>query len=218
MELKSELRTILGKKVNALRAKGIIPGEIFGHGRENVHVSISEKEFNKLFKNAGTHTIFTLAIKGGENIPVLVSNIATNPISQKIITVDFHQIRMDEAIQTEVPIEFIGEAPAVKLGLTILKIHNKIPIEALPAHIPQKITIDISKLTDADMSIGVEDITISKNVKVLLPTNTVLVTVGEKAKEEIAPVPVKEGGEANEGKETKEGEKEASPDSKEDRK
>ncbi len=202
MELKVQKRTILGKKIKSLRTKGIIPGEVFGHGKENMHVSVSEKEFTKLYRNAGAHTIFTLDVEGGEKVPALVSYIARNTLSQKIITVDFHQVRMDEVIQTDVPIEFIGDAPATKLGLAILKIHNKLPIEALPANIPHKITVDISKLTDVGMSINIGELSISKGVEVLLSKDTVLVTVSEKAKEEApAPTPVAEDAAATEEKE-----------------
>lgn len=202
MQLAIHTRTVFGKKVGTLRRTGFIPGEVFGHGVKNLHVSVVEKDFSKVYRDAGEHTIVTLATESGEKIPALITNVAYNHITQKIIAVDFHQIKMDEVIEANVPLVFTGEAPALKLGFLVIKVHDEIPIEALPLNIPHSIEVSLTSLADVGNSIHITDIQFGKDVKVLLPSNTVLATVTEKAKEEVVAQPVTE--EPTEGEKTTE--------------
>ena len=50
MELNVQTRSILGKKVKNLRPEGLVPAELYGNGVKNIHLSLSEKEFQKIFK------------------------------------------------------------------------------------------------------------------------------------------------------------------------
>lgn len=191
MEINVIPRTILGKKVKELRNQGLIPAELYGSGVSNCHLSVSKKEFVKIFKNAGTNTVITLIQDDASKMPVLISEVVENPISESILSVSFHQIRMDQKIQTEVPIQFTGEAPAIKKGFLPVITLNKVEVEALPSDIPHHFEISLQSLEDVGQSIAVKDIVLPQGVKMLVPLDTVLVTVTEKAKEvEEAPAPV----------------------------
>ncbi|KKU91407.1 MAG: 50S ribosomal protein L25 [Candidatus Jorgensenbacteria bacterium GW2011_GWA1_48_11] len=185
MELQVKARTVLGKKVRALRAAGIIPAEIFGRGLENRHVEVSEKDFTKLYKTAGEHTVITAVTDKGEKIPVLVSAINRDHFTGKFLSIDFHQIRMDEKIQTKIPIRFIGEAPAVKSGLVIVKVIEEVEVESLPGKIPSHLEIALDKMAEIGQSIHVNDLKVPVGVKILSPAGMVVVTVTEKTKEEV---------------------------------
>ena len=185
MELQTKTRVILGKKVKILRRDGLIPAEVYGRGLANRHLSISKKEFSKIYKTAGEHTVINLITEEKEKIPVLISEVVNESISGEILAIDFHQIRMDEKIQTKVPLEFTGEAPAAKNGLVVVNIVNELEIEALPDKIPHRIEVDIGKLESAGQSIRISELKIPAGVKVLVSDETVIVTVSEKTKEEI---------------------------------
>ncbi|MEK7086760.1 MAG: 50S ribosomal protein L25 [Patescibacteria group bacterium] len=184
MELKIAERKILGKRVKSLRKQGLIPAEIFGHGIPNKHITVPAKDFGKIFKEAGEHTIINLAAEGEKKIPALVSEVQYNTLKGEILAVDFHQVRMDEKIQTKVPVEFKGEAPAVKNGFVVLNVLNEIEIEALPTKIPHRIEVDLNSLETPGQSIRLTDLKIPADVKILTPADAVIVTVSE-IKEEI---------------------------------
>lgn len=188
MELSIQTRTIFGKKVKTLRRGGLIPAEIFGHGFPNRHVSVPSKDFSKIFKEVGEHTIINL-IAEGEKIPALVSDVQYEPLRGETLSIDFRQVRMDEKIQTKVPIEFSGEAPTVKLGFVVVHVLKEIEIEALPAKIPHRIEVDLSSLEIIGQSIRVSDIKVPAGAKILTPPETVIATVSEMAKEEIKETP-----------------------------
>ncbi|MGC9610629.1 MAG: 50S ribosomal protein L25 [Minisyncoccia bacterium] len=197
MELKIQNRFIFGKKTKKLRADGLVPAEIFGHGFKNEHVSIPAKDFSKAFKEAGENTVINLVNEKGEKIPVIVSDVDFNNMKGVVLSVDFHRIRMDEKIQTKVPVELVGEAPAVKKGLMVMKILNEIDVEALPNQIPHRYEIDITHLENPGQGVYVKDLKATPNVKILSHAESAIVTIAETAKEEseatVAPAPA-EGG------------------------
>lgn len=188
MELTVVKRNILGKKVKTLRKSGFIPAELYGHSVVNEHLSIPEKELEKVYAKAGKHSIVTLATEDGRKIPVIISGSAKNPITQKFLSIDLRQIRMDEEITANIPIEFTGEAPASKKGLIVVKVLNEIEIKALPANLPNVIKVNLDSLEEAHQNISIEDLKLPKTCKTVLSGDTIIVTVTEH-KEEVAEQP-----------------------------
>jgi large subunit ribosomal protein L25 len=215
VELNVQKREILGRAVKSLRKKGLIPAELYGHGFNNLHLSVPLRDFSSAFKQAGESSLLKLKIEGEKDkeINVLIHDISRHPLTDEILQVDFYQVRMDEKIRTSVPLHFIGEAPAIKEKDGILvKAMQEIEIEALPVNLPQSIEVDLSPLVDIGASIYVKDIKSDKNVKLLVEPDTVVATVTEKAKEEEVPpaITVEEVKiEGEEKKEAKEEEEEA---------
>ena len=158
MELTVEIRTALGKAAaKGLRKKGLVLGEVYGHGTENVHVAVPAKEFAKAFKMAGKTSVMTLAA-GKEKISAVVEDVVQDALSGAFMHVDFHRVRMDEKIWANVPVEFAGVSGAVKGGGVLVKAVAEIEVEALPAHMPQKFVVDLSMLSEIGQSIHMKDI------------------------------------------------------------
>lgn len=193
MELKATTRELLGKKVKALRAMGTMPAELFGHGVKNQHLSISQKDFAKTYKAAGEHELVSISVENGTSVPTLITNAQRDAISGVFLSADFYAVRMDEKLTVNIPIEFIGEAPAEKNGFPIIKVLDEVQVETLPANMPHKFTVDLSALTDIGTSIHVKDVKVPKGVEILLADDAVIATVGEKTAEEVAPEPAAEG-------------------------
>lgn len=186
MELKVQTRTILGKKVKTLRKQGLIPAELYGHGVKNLHLTLSAKEFQKVFKAAGESTIVNLLAEGGKTLPVMILDVQTDPLSREILNVDFFQIKMTEKIRIHVPIEFIGEAPAVKnFDGILIKTLQEIEVEALPNDIPHRIEVNLPSLDEIGKSISVKDLKLGERVKIFVNPETIIATVVEAKAEEI---------------------------------
>jgi len=132
MDLAVTSREITGKKVRSLRKEGLIPAELYGRGIKNVHLAVPAKDFNKVLKESGTTTVVTLMI-GKEKRAAMIHDVGRDFLTGDIIHVDFHEIRMDEKITAKVPLEFTGDAPAVKeKGAVVNKSMSEIEVEALP--------------------------------------------------------------------------------------
>ncbi len=207
MDLAVKEREKFGKSVRVLRREGFIPAELYGHGFENAHLAVNRKEFAKALEEAGESTIIKLKVKseklnvdgeeqnGGEKeINALVHDIQKDFLTDEIIHIDFHQVRMDEKIKADVHLEFVGEAPAVKeFGGVLNKTISEIEVEALPGDLPRSFQVDISGLKELNQSVYIKDLKIPKGVEIMVAPETVIITVTppaveEKVEEEVAPV------------------------------
>lgn len=204
MELVVNNREKLGKGIRALRRDGFVPAELYGHGSKNVHLTVPAKEFGKVFKEAGATTVVNLVI-GSEKKPVLIYHVQHNFLTGVVDHIDFYEVRMDEAITTKVPLEFVGESKAAReMQAMIMKNVTEIEVEALPGNMPHALTVDLSMLDEIGKSIHVKDIVVPKNVKVLADLEAVVASATpQTAEEEVVAAPVDVTAIPTEGEEKK---------------
>lgn len=185
IQLKAKKRENFGKANRSLRKAGYIPAELYGRGITNLHLSVNQKDFDKVFREAGETGIVEIEVDG-EKYPVLIHDISRDYLSGQIIHVDFHQVRMDEKITAHVPVEIVGESPAVKSqGGVLNRTIYELEVKALPGNLPSKFTVDISGITELNQSIYVRDLTVPKGVEVLVSPETVILTITPPAEEEV---------------------------------
>ncbi len=193
----AQKRTLFGKKSALLIAQGFIPAEIYGGGVENVHVQIPAREFIKIFSQAGHNEIVTVDVEG-KKYPALIHDTQGDQFGQGVVHVDFYQVRMDQKLKAEVPLRFVGESPAVKVGGVLVKAAEEIEVEALPQNLPRAIDVDLSRIAQIHESIHVRDLVIPKDVRVISDLDMVVATVTEQAVEvEETPVAAPAEGEAS---------------------
>lgn len=169
---------------------GQLPGVVYGPKQESVALSVDKKAFDKMFAEAGESSIVTLTGLGSP-IEALVQDVAFNPTRGGVNHVDFYAIEKGKEITVDVPINFIGEAPAEKLGGVLTKALHEIEVTCAPADLPKEIDVDVSVLVTFEDHIRVSDLKLPKGVKVendLEDTIAVVVPVEEEAEEpEAAP-------------------------------
>jgi large subunit ribosomal protein L25 len=185
VKLSAKTREVFGKKMNIEREKGMLPCIVYGKGLETRNIWVKKLDFLRLIKETGESTMIELSVDSKEKNKVLIYETQKNPVTSEFIHVDFFQVRMDEKIETEVELNYIGEAPAVKeLGGILVKNMDKIGVECLPADLPSEIKVDISGLKDFDSHICVKDLEISSKVKVDIDLETVVALVTPPRSEE----------------------------------
>lgn len=178
--LAAEKRTILGRKVKALRRQGIIPAHVFGHKVKTEHIQIKAHDFKQVLEKAGETGIVTLTV-GSEKKPVLIRGTQVHPLTDDLLHVDFYQVNLLEKVTVNVPLEIIGESSAVekKIGLLLTPI-TEIEVEALPGDLPENIEVDISNLVEIGDEIKVKDLKIDKTkIEVLADEELVVAQIGE---------------------------------------
>jgi len=187
MELKVEPREKFGKANKALRMEGFIPAELYGHGIKNVHVVVGAKEFENVLKEAGENSIVNV-ILNGEKRPVLIHDVQHDYLNGESIHVDLLQVRMDEKIVANIPIEFIGESPAIKEGGFLNEGLSEIEVEALPGDLPHNFTVDVSALDDFEKHIYVKDLPVPKGVRILTDLDTAIARVTQQSSKTVEEV------------------------------
>jgi len=205
----------VGRQVKKLRKDGILPANIFGKKVKSLAIQLSAKEFFPVFGKAGETGVVELAIKSETSPrPVLIHNVQKDPVSDQPLHIDFYQVDLKEKITADIPVEIIGDAPAVtqKIGVLIQPL-TEVEVEALPTDLPEKLTVSVAKLEKIDDSVTVKDLKPLTGVKILTSENQVLAIIEALAKEEVVTPPAAEAapaegeaklaeGEAKEAKES----------------
>ncbi len=195
LELAATVRTAAGKKAKHLRGQGQLPGVLYGWNTPSCSVTVARVDFERIYRDAGESTLITLKVSGEEAtsrpVNVLIYDVQRDPIRDFLIHADFYAVRMDKLIQTEVPVVFTGEAPAVKLfGADLIKAVQSLEVEALPKDLPHELHVDLSHLTEVDMRIHVREILLPPGVVVLADPEEVVAIVSaheaEAVREEVA--------------------------------
>lgn len=195
--------------VEALRKAGRIPAVFYGKKEASTPISIATVDFVKAYKSAGESTVVILKGDGIE-VESLIHDMDLHPVTGKPLHADFYVFEKGKKIKVDVPLEFVGTAPAIKeLGGTLIKVLHTIEIEALPKDLPHKIEVDIAALVDFKSSIKAGDIKLPTGVELAVKADDIVASVIEpKAEEEepSAPVDLSAIEVAKKGKEAKEGE------------
>lgn len=155
-----------GKALRALRMSSMVPGVVYGHGLENRNVAVPYNEFVKAYRDAGESSLIDLDLETGI-VKVLVKDVQTEPVSGRFSHVDFYEVNLLEKLTTEIPLNYIGEAPAVKeLGGTLVKNLESIEVECLPTDLVHQIDVDISGLKVFEQKIRVKDLKVPAGIEI----------------------------------------------------
>lgn len=165
-------RTVLGKKVKALRNAGQTPANIYGHKVQSTAVQADTTALVHMLRHSTRNQIINLSV-AGEPAPrtVVVRDVSRDPVTDKLLHVDFYQISMTEKMRAQVPLVLVGESEAVKTyNGVLLQLIEHIEVEALPGDIPASIEVDVSKIKELEGSLHVRDLDIDTS-KVTLHTD-----------------------------------------------
>ncbi|MFB1022792.1 MAG: 50S ribosomal protein L25, partial [Vicingaceae bacterium] len=84
-----------------------------------------------------------------------------HPVTDHPLHIDFMEGTADKPVTMGVPVEFIGTSKGVLNGGKRREKLRKMVLKALPADLPQTVSIDISEMKIGD-SIKVKDISLDK--------------------------------------------------------
>lgn len=191
LSLKSQARDSKTKPA-FLRKQGLIPAVFYGPKAKTTSIAIVQKDFRKIWREAGESSIVTLETPTGK-VSTLIHDVQFDPVKSDPIHADFYVIEEGKEVEVHVPVEFIGVAPAVKeLGAMLIKVLHEVNIKAMPKDLPHNLTVDVSSLTALDSQILVKDINLPKGVTLLTHAEDVVVSVAaaRKAEEEEVAAPV----------------------------
>jgi large subunit ribosomal protein L25 len=165
--LKGEKRELVGRKVKKLRAQNALPATVYGKDVESVSVTVPTDAFALVYKEAGETGLIELSV--GESVkPVLIHNVQIDPVTERLLHVEFYQVNLKQKVHTKVPLLLVGTSAAVteRRGV-LLQLLNDVEVEALPTELPEKIEVDISGLADVDQEVKVSDLVMPHGVAVL---------------------------------------------------
>lgn len=133
---------------------------------------------------------------GTESRYAMLKDVERNPITDKVIHVDFVEVVRGKPMHAVLPLHFAGEAdaPGVKNENGIVEIHeHEVRVKCRPRDLPEMITIDISKMHVGE-AIHLKDVVPPEGVEFTSNLEDILVTCNEiVVEEEPAPEAPAEG-------------------------
>ena len=162
------------RRVRRLRREGMIPGVLYGKGHARA-ILVGERELRTVLTGpSGLHAIVDVVVEG-QKTPhhAVLKEYQRHPIRGTLTHVDFHEVRLDRAIQATVSVHFVGESPGAKQGGVVQQVARELRVEALPTAVPEHIEADISEL-EIGGTVRVADLSAIEGVAFLDDPETVL--------------------------------------------
>jgi large subunit ribosomal protein L25 len=127
-----------------------VPGVVYGVGGDTTSFKVEARRLRAVL--AEGHALFDVELDGGTRQPVIVKDQQHDPVKGNVVHLDLLRVRLDQKIQSTVPLELEGveEAPGVKEGGVLEHVTRELNIEALPTEIPDRIVANVSGLGIAE--------------------------------------------------------------------
>jgi large subunit ribosomal protein L25 len=162
-----------------LRREGLIPGVLYGSGKQPHAICIPERELRRVLTGqGGLHAILDVVLEGQKTTHAsILKDYQQDPIRGHISHVDLQEVRLDKPIQASVNVQLVGEPAGAKEGGVLSQVQREINVEALPMEIPEHIDLDVSGMAIGD-TLRLADLAAMDGVTYLDdPEETVLATV-----------------------------------------
>jgi large subunit ribosomal protein L25 len=162
-----------------LRREGLIPGVLYGSGKQPHAICIPERELRRVLTGqGGLHAILDVVVEGQKTTHAsILKDYQQDPIRGHISHVDLQEVRLDKPIQASVNVQLVGEPAGAKEGGVLSQVQREINVEALPMEIPEHIDLDVSGMAIGD-TLRLADLAAMDGVTYLDdPEETVLATV-----------------------------------------
>ena len=110
-----EKRELTGKKLKGLRESGLIPSVVYGEA-EPVLAASEYVATEKVLEKAGYHSPIDLDLAGKKQLAI-VKDVQIDPVSRKIMNVEFQAISANEVVEATAPIVIVNfeESEASKI-------------------------------------------------------------------------------------------------------
>lgn len=177
IKLEATRRDVIGKKVKVLRREGKLPAIIYGKDTEPLPILLDLLETTRILREVSRATILSIDVEG-EDFTALVRERQRGILTGEYEHIDFLAISMTETVRTQVNIFVEGKSPAEEeFGAIVMTGADSVEVEALPADLPESLTVDVSGLTSIGDTITVADLELPKGVSILSEPTEMLAVI-----------------------------------------
>ncbi len=179
VDLQAREREARGKNnARRLRAQGMLPAVLYGDGDDgNVILAVPTKVVDYTLQHLGDNALYDIELEGGQgDLTARIVDVQRNPVTDKLVHVDFAPVNMRERIVITVPLAVVGESPGVAEGGVLQQVAYEVEVETLPGDIPQEVTLDVSGL-GLNENLTLADVTLPEGVTLVSDPEEVAATV-----------------------------------------
>ena len=168
-EVVARPRAALGTSASRrLRRSGQIPAILYGGGKDSTPLSLEENRIRKQIENeAFAAHVLTVKVEGEESQAVLKS-VHRDPVTNRVIHMDFQRISASSEIHMHVPLHFVNEedCPGKRAGGIVTHLLVEVEVGCLPKDLPEYIEVDMSGL-DVGEAVHLSELVLPEGVHVM---------------------------------------------------
>lgn len=159
-----------------IRQRGFAPAVFYGPKEDATPIVIDARKLASIWKAAGETTIIKLE-GAGEGLDTLIKDVQIHPVTGEILHADFYALEKGKKVEISVPLHFIGEAPAEKLGGVISKALHEVEIEVSAAELPHALDVDLALLADLNSHITAGQIKLPPSATLKIDADEIVASV-----------------------------------------
>ncbi|MBX3423818.1 MAG: 50S ribosomal protein L25 [Pirellulaceae bacterium] len=166
-------RTAIGSNASKrLRAQGQVPAILYGHGEENVNLSVRADALQGVIK----HGTKLLTLTGDIADMAVLRQVQWDTYGTSVVHVDLHRVSATEAVEVTLPVHLHGEAPGIGEGGQLVFQTHELTIRCPAANIPEFITVSVSGL-HLGKSIHAGEVTLPEGASMVTGSSRVVVQI-----------------------------------------
>ena len=163
-------RSVFGKGASRrLRRDNVVPGIIYGDGKEPQAIQMPANEVFKHLENEGFYSqLLQVSVDGGEPARSLLKDVQRHPFKMQVLHMDFMRVTAGAELQVTVPLHYMNEesSPGAKAGGVINHNENDVLVACLPRNIPEYIEVDMAALDIGD-SVHLSQLSMPEGVRLV---------------------------------------------------
>lgn len=172
--LRAQRRTEFGThRMRRLRAAGLVPGIIYGHGEAPEPISLPLHELQLALEHE--HHLLRVNLDGRTD-QYLLKEVQYDHLGEMPVHVDLMRVTLDEVVEVEVALEMRGEPRGTKEGGLFEQLLTSVEVECPVARIPEVIVHNVSDLGIGDV-VHVRDLVLPEGVRATSPPDAVVCLV-----------------------------------------
>jgi large subunit ribosomal protein L25 len=179
VDLQAEQREERGKNAaRRLRASGMVPAVLYGGGSEaggTMALAVPDKVVDYTLQHLGDNALYEIDLGSGGSTARIV-DVHRDPVSGRLVHVDFAPVNMRERIEVTVPLHVVGESPGAEEGGVLQQVAYEVQIETLPGDIPQELNLDVTSL-GMNENLTLADLTLPDGITLVSDPEEVAATV-----------------------------------------
>ncbi|MBO7718114.1 50S ribosomal protein L25 [Candidatus Saccharibacteria bacterium] len=159
-------RELVGKKTKLLRKEGLIPSVVYGVEKP-VLLASEYVMTEKVLNGAGYHSPIDLDMDGKKQLAI-VKDVHIDPVSRKIVNIEFQAISADKAVEATTPIVIVNfeASDASKIyHFAMTQALEEIDVKAKPADLPKSLEVDAAFMKELDDKITIANIKLPAGVE-----------------------------------------------------
>ncbi len=158
LELIAQKREVGRKATRDLRKNDLIPACFYAKGKENVNFVVTAKDVRPFIYTAHKPIAKITIQDTGEKFDAVVKSVSFDPVTDKILHIDFLGLIPNHPLTIEIPIILKGTPIGVRKGGKLSQVIHKVGITTTPELLVDALEIDITHL-DIGKQLQFKDIT-----------------------------------------------------------